>query len=48
LVKTANVSDQEFPLLVEAVSDKMIVLADIGFRRKINQPENLKLCRRGE
>ena len=47
-IKTANVSDQEFLPLVEAVSDKMIVLADIGFRRKINQPENLKICRRGE
>ena len=47
-VKTANVSDQEFLPLVEAVSEKSIVLADIGFRRKINQPENLKVCRRGE
>lgn len=47
-VKTANVSDQEFLPLVEAVSDKTIVLADIGFRRKINQPKNLKVCRRGE
>lgn len=47
-VKTANVSDQEFLPLVEAVSDRMIVLADTNFRRKINQPENLKLCRRGE
>jgi hypothetical protein len=47
-VKTANVSDQEFLPLVEAVSDKMIVLADVNFRRKTNQPKNLKLCRRGE
>lgn len=47
-VKTANVSDQEFLPLVEAVSDQMIVLADTNFRRKINQPQNLKLCRRGE
>jgi hypothetical protein len=47
-VKTANVSDQEFLPLVEAVQDKMIVLADIGFRHKIKQPENLKICRRGE
>ena len=47
-VKTANVSDQEFLPLVEAVSEKMIVLADTGFRRKIDQPENLKICRRGE
>ena len=47
-IKTANVSDQEFLPLVEAASNKMIVLADIGFRRKINQPKNLKICRRGE
>ena len=47
-IRTANVSDQEFLPLVEAVREKMIVLADIGFRRKIDQPENLKICRRGE
>lgn len=47
-VKTANVSDQEFLPLVEAVSDQMIVLADTGFRRKTDQPASLKLCRRGE
>jgi hypothetical protein len=33
-VKTANVSDQEFLPLVEAVSDKMIVLADTAFGAK--------------
>jgi len=48
LIRIANVSDQEFLPLVEAVRDKMIVLADIGFRRKIDQPENLKICRRGQ
>ncbi len=47
-VKGANVSDTEFLPLVEAVKEKMIVLADNGFRRRVNQPENLKLCRRGE
>ena len=47
-VRTANVSDQEFLPLVEAVSGQMIVLADVNFRRKTGQPENLKLCRRGE
>jgi hypothetical protein len=46
-VKTANVSDQEFLPLVEKLSGETIVLADTGFRRKINQPENLKICRRG-
>ena len=47
-VKTANVSDQEFLPLVEQLCDKMIVLADTGFRRKMGQPKNLKICRRGE
>ncbi len=47
-IRTANVSDSEFLPMVEAVSKKSIVLADTGFRRKTAQPENLKLCRRGE
>lgn len=47
-VKTANVSEQEFLPLVERVSEQMIVWADTGFRRKIDQPPNLKICRRGE
>lgn len=47
-VSTANVADQSFLPLVEAVREKMIVLADKGFRRKINQPENLKICPKGE
>lgn len=47
-VKTANVSDQQFLPLVESVKEKMIVLADKAFQRKNNQPENLKICRRGE
>ena len=47
-VKTANVADQEFLGLVEAVRGTMIVLADKGFRRKTNPPENLKICPKGE
>ncbi len=47
-VRTANVSDQEFLPLVEAVENQMIVLADTGFRRRANQPKNLKICSRGE
>ncbi len=47
-VKTANVSDTDFLPLVEDVRQRMIVLADKGFRRRINQPENLKICGRGE
>lgn len=47
-VKTANVSDQEFLSLVKDVQEKMIVLAERGYYRKHNQPENLKICRCGE
>ena len=47
-LKTANVADQEFLPLVEAVEGEMIVLADKGFRRKSDPPRNLKICRRGE
>ncbi len=48
-VSTANVSDQTFLPLIERVEDKMIILADSGFRtKKINQPLNLKICSRGE
>lgn len=46
-IATANVSDQTFLPLVEAVREKMIVLADKGFRRRTDQPENLKICSRG-
>jgi len=47
-IKTANVSDTEFLDLVETVGEKMIVLADKGFRRRTNQPLNLKICPKGE
>lgn len=47
-IKTANVSDTKFLPLVEAVRNKMIVLADKAFKRRKNQPENLKICSRGE
>lgn len=47
-VKTANVHDSRFLALVEAVRDKMIVLADTGFRSQTTKPKNLKLCKRGE
>lgn len=47
-VSSANVSDQSFLPLVERVAGEMIVLADKGFRRKINPPENLKICAKGE
>ena len=45
-IKTANVSETEFVPLVEAVSGKIIGLADKAFRRRVSQPENLKICSR--
>lgn len=44
---TANVSDQVFLPLVEALDGESIVLADIGFNDADGIPANLKLCRRG-
>jgi hypothetical protein len=46
---TANVYDgSAFQHLVEQVKDKMIVFADTGFAKVGWQPENLRLCQRGE
>ena len=44
---TANVSDQVFLPLVEALDGESIVLADVGFNDADGIPANLKLCRRG-
>lgn len=44
---TANVADQVFLPLVQALEGQTIVLADIGFQAANGVPANLKLCRRG-
>ena len=44
---TANVHDQTYLPLVEAVAGKTIVLADTGFASASGIPANLKLCPRG-
>jgi hypothetical protein len=44
---TANVHDQVFLPLVEDVSDRSIVLGDVGFSAASGIPDNLKLCPRG-
>ena len=44
---TANVHDQVFLPLVEALEDESIVLADSGFNCADGIPSNLKLCPRG-
>lgn len=44
---TANVHDQSFLPLVEAVNGETIVLADTGFNDADGVPTNLKMCPRG-
>jgi hypothetical protein len=44
---TANVHDQVFLPLVEALEEESIVLADVGFSCARGIPSNLKLCPRG-
>jgi hypothetical protein len=44
---TANMHDQTFLPLAEALDEQSIVLADSGFKRVAGIPANLKLCPRG-
>ncbi len=41
---TANVYDQRFHPMIEAVNGKTIALSDLGFRSQNGVPDNLKLC----
>lgn len=45
---TANVHDTHFQPLVARFQGEMVVLADLGFHAKTDDPPNLKLCRRGQ
>jgi len=45
---TANVYDSVFHPLIEQVRDKMIVLGDTHFHAQEGDPDNLKICLRGE
>lgn len=44
---TANVHDTVFHPLIEAVKDRMIVLADQLFHAKEGDPTNMQICERG-
>ena len=44
----ANAHDTLFHPLIQAVEERMLVLADTGFHAAEGDPSNLKLCRRGE
>jgi len=46
--QTANVSDNTFLEMIRAYEKDVIVLVDGGFHSKDNDPDNLKICRKGE
>lgn len=45
---TANVPDNSFQAMVREFEEEMIIFADGGFHATTGDPENLKLCKRGE
>ena len=45
---TANVHDSHFQRLIERFDGRMVVLGDTGFHSAKGDPDNFKLCRRGE
>ena len=45
---TANVHDQRFLPLLACYDGQMIILTDTGFHRAKGDPDNVKLCRRGQ
>ncbi len=45
---TANVSDREFHALLKEFEKEMIICADTGFHSKDGNPDNVKICKRGE
>ena len=44
----AHTHDVHFQPLVQAVEDRMLVLADSSFQAAAGDPANLKVCRRGQ
>lgn len=44
----ANTADVHFQVLADAVRDRMLVLSDTSFHAATGDPDNLKVCRRGE
>jgi hypothetical protein len=47
-VAGANVHDTSFHPMIEQWNQSMIVLADTGFKAKGHNPDNLKICPKGE
>ena len=44
----ANAHDSWFHPIIEAFKDTSVILADTGFHAKEGDPENMKVCRRGQ
>lgn len=44
----ANAHDSWFHPIIEAFEDQSIILADTGFHAKEGDPQNMKICRKGE
>lgn len=44
----ANTADVHFQVRADAVRDRLLVLSDTGFHAATGDPDNLKVCRRGE
>ena len=47
-VDGANVHDTRFHPLIEKHKEQMIVLGDGGFHARVGDPDNLKVCRKGQ
>ncbi len=47
-VDGANVHDTSFHPMIEQWQEQMIVLADEGFKAKDKNPDNLKICPKGQ
>jgi hypothetical protein len=45
---TANVADNTFQPLVRQFEEQMLIFGDTGFHAAAGDPQNLKVCRRGE
>jgi hypothetical protein len=45
---TANVSDQKFQPLIQQFEEQMIVLTDSAFHATAGDPQNMKVCLRGQ
>lgn len=45
---TANTHDKNFQYMIERLNGEMVIFSDSGFHAKQGDPENLKICKKGE